>query len=221
MRDETVWDPFCGSGLELIESALLGGVKKIFGTDISPEAIAITQANIAAAQLQDVQTQLVCCDFREHAKIAGLGPSSVTLIISNPPLGRRVRVPYLRGLFADLFSVAAQVLKPGGRLIFANPMRIEPLDASLKLKYREVVDLGGFDCRLEMYEKLAAPASRPAPIAARPIPAVARPAPTVARPMPAAARPSAPTPRATPVKRAPPAARAPRDKERWFSRVSR
>lgn len=164
---ELVWDPFCGSGLELIESALLGGVKKIFGTDVSGEAIAIAQANVAAAQLQDVQTQLVCCDFREHAKIEGLGSASVTLIITNPPLGRRVRVPNLRGLFADLFTVAADVLKPGGRLVFANPMRIEPTDPALKLRYREVVDLGGFDCRLEMYEKLAQPAARP-PVQALP-----------------------------------------------------
>jgi len=34
-------------------------------------------------------------------------------------------------------------------------LRIEPLDPSLKLKYRKVIDLGGFDCRLEMYLKLA------------------------------------------------------------------
>jgi len=57
-------------------------------------------------------------------------------------------------LFADLFDVAAAVLKPGGRLVFANPLRIEPTDPSLKFKYRQVIDLGGFDCRLEMYLKL-------------------------------------------------------------------
>jgi tRNA G10 N-methylase Trm11 len=61
----------------------------------------------------------------------------------------------MRGLFGDLFAVAAEVLKPGGRLVFANPLRIEPLDPSLKLQYRQVIDLGGFDCRLEMYLKLA------------------------------------------------------------------
>jgi predicted RNA methylase len=190
VRDEVVWDPFCGSGLELIESALLGGVKKIFGTDISGEAIAIAQVNVAAAKLQGVQTQLVCCDFRDHAKIAGLGPASLTLIITNPPLGRRVRVPDLRGMFADLFSVAANVLKPGGRLVFANPLRIEPADPALKLKYREVVDLGGFDCRLEMYEKLAAPAVRPVQAPAAPA-SVQRSAPANrgGRPMARTARP--------------------------------
>jgi tRNA G10 N-methylase Trm11 len=70
-------------------------------------------------------------------------------------MGRRIRVSNMRRLFGDLFAVAAAVLKPGGRLIFANPLRIEPLDRSLKLKYRKVIDLGGFNCRLEMYLKLA------------------------------------------------------------------
>jgi 23S rRNA G2445 N2-methylase RlmL len=148
---EVVWDPFCGSGLELIERALLGGVQRIYGTDLSPDAIAICRANFAAAKVQTVPLELACCDFRDYAKLEGLGPKSVTLIITNPPMGKRVRVPSLRGLVRDLFTVAAAALKPGGRLIFANPLRIKPQDPSLKLKYRKVIDLGGFNCHLEMY----------------------------------------------------------------------
>jgi tRNA G10 N-methylase Trm11 len=154
VNSEIVWDPFCGSGLELIERARLGGVQSIYGTDISPDAIAICRANFATANVKVPQLKLVCCDFRDYAKVEGLGPKSVTLIITNPPMGRRIRVSNMRGLFADLFAVAAVVLKPGGRLIFANPLRIEPLDPSLKLKYQKVIDLGGFNCRLEMYLKL-------------------------------------------------------------------
>jgi tRNA G10 N-methylase Trm11 len=152
---EIVWDPFCGSGLELIERALLAGVQSIYRTDLSSDAIAICRANFAAAKVKAVPLNLACCDFRDYSKVEGLGPDSVTLMITNPPMGRRVRVPDLRGLFQDLFAVAATVLKPGGRLIFPNPVRIEPLDPSLRLKYRKVVDLGGFDCRLEMYLKPA------------------------------------------------------------------
>ncbi len=155
VNHEIVWDPFCGSGLELIERALLGGVQSIYGTDLSPGAIAISRANFAAAKVKAVQSKFTCCDFRDYATIEGLGPKSVTLIITNPPMGRRIRIPNMRGLFRDLFTVAAAVLKPGGRLVFANPLRIEPLDPSLKLEYRQVIDLGGFNCRLEMYLKLA------------------------------------------------------------------
>jgi len=155
VNNEIVWDPFCGSGLELIERALLGGVQSIYGTDLSPDAIAISRANFAAAKVKAVQSKFTCCDFRDYATVEGLGPKSVTLIITNPPMGRRIRIPNMRGLFGDLFAVAAAVLKPGGRLVFPNPLRIEPLDPSLKLQYRQVIDLGGFDCRLEMYLKLA------------------------------------------------------------------
>ena len=154
VNHEIVWDPFCGSGLELIERALLGGVQSIYGTDLSPDAIAISRANFAAAKIKPVPLKLACCDFRHYATVEGLGPKSVSLIITNPPMGRRIRVPNLRGLFGDLFAVAAAVLKSCGRLIFANPLRIEPTDPSLKLKYRRMIDLGGFNCHLEMYLKL-------------------------------------------------------------------
>ena len=150
---EVVWDPFCGSGLELVERALLGGVKRVYGTDISREAVAIAAANFAAAKLSDVKTKFVCCDFRDQAAMLGLSPGSVTLMITNPPMGRRVRVPGLHRLFEDLFAVAAIMLKPGGRLVFANPLSVGPKDPSLKLQYQQVVDLGGFDCQLEMYVK--------------------------------------------------------------------
>lgn len=155
MKDEIAWDPFCGSGQELVERALLGGVKSVYGTDISPEAIAIAQTNFAAAKVKAVQSKFACCDFRDFAKVEGVGPGSVTLIITNPPMGRRIRIHNMRGLFADFFAVAAVALKPGGRLVFANPLRLEPRDPSLQLKSRQVIDLGGFDCRLEMYLKTA------------------------------------------------------------------
>jgi 23S rRNA G2445 N2-methylase RlmL len=150
---EVVWDPFCGSGQELVECALLGGVRGVYGTDLSAEAIAIAQANFAAAKAKAVESKFVCCDFRDFAKVEGLGPNSVTLIITNPPMGRRIRIPDMRGLFADFFAVASAALRPGGRLVFANPLHMEPADPSLKLQSRQVIDLGGFDCRLEVYRK--------------------------------------------------------------------
>jgi len=57
----------------------------------------------------------VCCDFRDYASVEGLKPQSVTLILTNPPLGKRVPIPNLRELIEDLFAVAATVLKTGGK----------------------------------------------------------------------------------------------------------
>lgn len=155
-NQEVVWDPFCGSGLELVERALLGGVKTIQGTDLDPKSIQIAKANTSSADTNTVHSIFSCCDFRDALQpgsSAGIAPGSVTLIITNPPLGRRVRVKDLKGLFADFYHAASVALKPGGRLVFANPLRTGPSDPSLQLEYRQVIDMGGFDCRLEMYRK--------------------------------------------------------------------
>jgi 23S rRNA G2445 N2-methylase RlmL len=147
VENETVWDPFCGSGLELIERALLGGVRAVYGTDRSPEAIRIAQTNFAAAHTDSIDVKFICGDFREAQC------QSATLIITNPPLGMRVPVPNLRQLIEDLFRIAAQVLKPGGRLVLINPLSKFALPASLKLQFQQTVDLGGFNCRMEKYVK--------------------------------------------------------------------
>jgi 23S rRNA G2445 N2-methylase RlmL len=154
VEQEMVWDPFCGSGLELIESALLGGVRSIYGTDLSADAIAIARANFAAAKVKPVPLNFFCRDFRDFARCEGLGPDSVTLIITNPPMGKRVAIEDLPRLMEDLFRVAAQALKPGGRLVFANPLRMERPHPAFKLQSRQAVDFGGFDCRMEKYLKI-------------------------------------------------------------------
>jgi SAM-dependent methyltransferase len=154
LQHEIVWDPFCGSGLELIESALLGGVQSIYGTDLRADAIAIAKVNFAAAKIEPVPLHFFCADFRDFAHCEGLGPNSVTLIITNPPMGKRVIIDDLPRLMGDLFNVAAQALKPGGRLVFANPLRMEKPHPLLKLQSRQVVDFGGFDCRMEKYVKI-------------------------------------------------------------------
>ena len=153
---QVVWDPFCGSGLELIERSMLGGVRAVHGTDLDPAAIGIARANFEAAGLENVSGMFTQCDFREAEQRAGIAPGSITLVITNPPLGRRVRVKDMRGLIADLLLAASKALEPGGLLIFTNPLRDGPSSPSLKLEYRQTVDLGGFDCQLEMYRKRAA-----------------------------------------------------------------
>jgi len=145
---DVVWDPFCGSGLELIERGLLGGVRKLLGSDRSAEAIDVAKCNLAAAGLR-VTTDFFHGDFRN----ANLAPGSISQIISNPPMGRRVPIHNLEGLIRDLFNVAARVLHPGGVLVFANPLSARPSDARLKLDTTQRIDLGGFDVHLEKFIK--------------------------------------------------------------------
>ena len=151
---KVIWDPFCGSGLELIESALRGGVDTAYGTDLDDKAIEVARANFAAARLEQTKGIFTVCDFRDARREAEIAAGSISLMISNPPLGRRVRIPDMKGLFADFYTAAARALRIGGRLVFVNPLRTGPEDPSLKLEFQKTVDLGGFNCRLEMYRKV-------------------------------------------------------------------
>lgn len=151
MNNEIVWDPFCGSGLELIECALRGGVKKIIGTDRSGEAIEVARANVASALEAGVDADFGSCDFRDYSDVEALRPGGVTLMICNPPMGRRIPIANLRGLIADLFEIAAEALAPGGRLVFANPIPVSPQGNDLQLEFQQRVDLGGFYVQVEKY----------------------------------------------------------------------
>ena len=149
--NEIIWDPFCGSGLELIESAVLGGVGQVYGTDRSAEAVAIAQNNFMASPAKSVPAKFICGDFREIASSKELGAGTVALIITNPPMGMRVPVANLRQLIEDLLDIAATVLKPGGRLVLVNPLSMRRPHPRLKLQFQQRVDMGGFNCRMEKY----------------------------------------------------------------------
>jgi 23S rRNA G2445 N2-methylase RlmL len=151
--EETVWDPFCGSALELIERVRLTGVRRILGTDLSPDAIQAARANWQAARFPGVSADFVLRDFRDFEKIPNYGPASISLLITNPPLGKRVPIPNLRGLLEELFTVASVALRPGGRMVWINPLKIKPPASSLRLEFQQTVDLGGFACRLELLRK--------------------------------------------------------------------
>ncbi len=123
------------------------------GTDRSAEAIAITEANFASAIPSPMRTTFTVCDFRDYATVEGLCLNAVSLVITNPPLGRRVPIPNLHELIEDLFAAASAVLKRDGRLVFVNPLSAKPAGNSLKLEFRQKVDWGGFNCHLEKYRK--------------------------------------------------------------------
>lgn len=150
---EVMWDPFCGSGLELIERARLGGVDSIIASDIDDHAIKVARQNFESAGIDSESLVIHRSDFRNYKKVTGIAAGSISLIVANPPLGRRVRVEDLKGLIAEFYKIAAETLRPGGRLVFINPLKMDSPDPSLKLTARHLVDLGGFDCRVEKWVK--------------------------------------------------------------------
>jgi len=143
---EVVWDPFVGSGAELVERAQLGPCTLI-GTDLDPKALEAARANLSAAQLE---ARLELADARTFAA------PRPTLVITNPPLGRRLRGD-APALVEEVAAHVARVLAPGGRLVWISPVpkRTERALRGLRLASRISVDLGGFDGALERWDKPA------------------------------------------------------------------
>jgi predicted RNA methylase len=148
--DDVVWDPFTGAGAELIERARLGPYARLIGTDVDAKAVSAARANLERAGI-GANASIEQADACDHA------PEGVTLIITNPPMGRRVQ----RGTHGDLLerfvSHAARVLTPGGALVWLvpEPRRIrERADAAgLVVERAFSVDMGGFSAELAVLVK--------------------------------------------------------------------
>jgi len=147
--DEVVWDPFVGSGLELVERARLGEVRELWGSDIDAQALVAARANLAAAGCTAPLLQLVQTSALE------LAPPGVSLIITNPPMGRRLaRDGSLGPLLESFVRHAATVLRPAGRLVWLSPLgkRTERVahECGLHVRSDAEVDLGGFSAVLQV-----------------------------------------------------------------------
>lgn len=146
--EDRVWDPFCGSGAELIERARRGPVRSLLGTDLDVTALAAARKNLDAAGLA---AELTLADARTH--VAGL----VDLVITNPPLGRRVRLD-AAALLVDSLPHLVRQLAPRGRLVWITPAPRKTTPIAELLKLRRVrslsVDLGGVRGQLERWDAL-------------------------------------------------------------------
>jgi precorrin-6B methylase 2 len=145
--NDRVWDPFCGSGLELIEVARRAAPGRLLGTDLDPDALDAARRNLDAA---GVTAELVQADACGHA------PGTVDLVITNPPLGSRVQLDAVALLVAALPNFA-RALAPGGRLVWITPAprKTSPVAEQLGLvrSSSTAVDLGGVRGQLEAWQR--------------------------------------------------------------------
>jgi predicted RNA methylase len=146
--DDVVWDPFAGSGMELAERAVLGPYARLYGTDLDPSSLARARENLAAAGV--TRFELAVADARTYRL-----PVAPTLVLTNPPYGKRVRSggDIVALLDRTLANVAAQ-LRPEGRVVWITP---EPTrtDAAAKrrglaVSSRRSVDVGGVSAELQV-----------------------------------------------------------------------
>jgi hypothetical protein len=148
--DDVVWDPFVGGATELVERARLGKFAALYGTDLDDAALARARANLAAA---NVEAELAVADARRHRP-----PRPPTLILTNPPMGRRVLNKQLTGALYDQFlENAHEVLAPGGRLVWISPRADDTAARARALGFtlvsRQRVDMAGFWAELQAFRK--------------------------------------------------------------------
>jgi predicted RNA methylase len=145
--EDVVWDPFVGAGTELIERARRGRYRALLGTDLDAKAIEAARANLAAA---GVEGRLWVGDACQEA------PRGVTLIVTNPPMGRRVqRQADLGALLERFVDHAARVLVKGGRMVWVSPLgrrtAARARAAGLVLEFEQRVDMGGFWAEIQRF----------------------------------------------------------------------
>jgi predicted RNA methylase len=150
--DDVVWDPFVGAGAELVERARLGRYAAMFGTDLELDAIDAARTNLRGAGITDARLEVA-----DAVTYAPRAKGGVTLILTNPPMGRRVQ----RGTHGELLETfvdhAARVLAPGGCLVWAVPdaqrLHVRAERAGLALERAFTVDMGGFPAELSVHRK--------------------------------------------------------------------
>lgn len=151
---DVVWDPFTGAGTELIEVARRGQVAGLHGSDLSAEAIAIAKANLRAAGVSGANLR-----NQDSLTVQGL---KATLIVTNPPMGRRVARGELKPLLRAFVEHIAKELAPNGRLVWISPLgdatALHLNQVGLAVSYRQRVDMGGFDAELQVASR--APAAK-------------------------------------------------------------
>jgi hypothetical protein len=145
--DDVVWDPFVGSGGELAERARLGPYAALIGSDLDPRALDVARRNLEAAGARATL---------EHADATVLAPEGVTLIITNPPMGRRAsREAGLSSVLDRFVAHAASVLRPGGRMVWIAPWpdraRAAGVSAGLALDWSRTLDMGGFTGEIQRW----------------------------------------------------------------------
>lgn len=143
---ETVYDPFCGAGSELILAAQTSSRLKLIGTDTSEDALvrAKTAAGKAGYSIEF---------HREDACRFSKGPFDV--VITNPPFGMRTSRGEARPVLERFFKNISHQLSPNGRVVLLShaPSSTVEWAAAAGLKYSKAMPvwLGRMRCELQCF----------------------------------------------------------------------
>jgi predicted RNA methylase len=146
-ENDVVWDPFVGAGAELVERGLLGPHRALVGTDRDPAAIEIAQQNLDAAGLVATLAVGDATTWRP--------PQPPTLVITNPPMGHRVRgETEVAELMDRALSHWLDVVDAGARIVWLSPTPEQTAaHRGVLVQLRRRVDLGGLAAELQVLER--------------------------------------------------------------------
>ena len=154
-KNQTLLDPFCGSGTILQEAANLG-IESIIGSDNEADAVSGSQKNLAWFQeefkVKPRSLRIFQCDARKLAE--KIATDSIDAIIAEPYLGPPLtgREPFsiiqknrdeLEILYAAAFKEFAKILKLGGVIVFIFP-RFEKKYEILEIRNLDQIKKCGF-----------------------------------------------------------------------------
>lgn len=155
-EDQLLLDPFCGSGVILLEALQLG--LNFVASDIEQEACDASQANThwlykQGQPLPDPKKNaFYCCDARRLS--TRIAPLSVDCIATEPYLGPPLKRPAnpleaakilagLRPLYVEALAELRILLRPGGRMCLILPRFAGP-GKGYGLDIREEIELMGY-----------------------------------------------------------------------------
>ncbi len=137
-NDQTLLDPFCGSGT-VVNEAMSLGFKNILGSDLSEKAIDDTKKNIDWMKEQNPEAhfstpKVFVCDATQLQ--THIQKNSVDAIASEPYMGKPLngnedkhtltkQADELRALYQASFKTFQQILRPGGNIVFIIPQFLQ------------------------------------------------------------------------------------------------
>lgn len=147
--EDIIWDPFVGSGTELIESYRSHPCKLLVGTDLEEKALQNTRANMEAAGVYKF-AHLEKADAL-HFEMS----KRFDVVITNPPMGRRVPIKGIEDLLCKFLRRLPHILSPKGCLVWMSPfpelLDRELLKLGFKKSFGSKVDMGGFSAELQKW----------------------------------------------------------------------
>jgi tRNA (guanine6-N2)-methyltransferase len=147
----TVLDPFCGSGMELVELGLKREDIRLIGSDIDEQALQAARANADAAGLSGrvLWEQRSALDVIE---------TRLGAVVTNPPFGRRSKSDDIVELLDQFIQLLPRVLKPGGCLVWISPQPKRTAASlaknGIRVELRHPIQLGGMHVELQVARNL-------------------------------------------------------------------